>query len=125
MLLVAVLLVAAVIDFDTRLLPDALTLPLLWAGLIANMAGLFVDLQSAVIGAMAGYLSLWLVFWGYKLATGKDENHPDVAKFRDYFDYNEPISRVPSHRALAVFRGRAQEVLDVKLVQPEAPIHAR
>ena len=57
-----------------------------------------------------------------QLTTGKDENHPDVAKFRDYFDYDEPISRVPSHRALAVFRGRAQEVLDVKLIQPEAPV---
>ena len=62
----------AFIDLDTFYLPDDITLPLLWAGLIANMAGLFVDLQSAVIGAMAGYLSLWLVFWGYKLATGKD-----------------------------------------------------
>ncbi len=56
-----------------------------------------------------------------KLATGKDENHPDVAKFRDYFDYDEPIGRVPSHRALAVFRGRAQEILDVKLVLPVEP----
>ncbi|MDH5204016.1 MAG: RNA-binding transcriptional accessory protein [Hylemonella sp.] len=55
-----------------------------------------------------------------KLASGKDENHADVAKFRDYFDYDEPIGRVPSHRALAVFRGRAQEFLDVKLVLPEA-----
>mgnify|MGYP003350519517 FL=1 len=62
----------AFIALDTFYLPDDITLPLLWAGLIANMAGLFVDLQSAVIGAMAGYLSLWLVFWGYKLATGKD-----------------------------------------------------
>lgn len=52
------------------------------------------------------------------LLAGKDANHPDVAKFRDYFDYDEPIGRVPSHRALAVFRGRAAEVLDVKLVQP-------
>jgi len=56
-----------------------------------------------------------------KLAVGKDENHPDVAKFRDYFDYDEPIGRVPSHRALAVFRGRAQEILDVKLVLPVEP----
>ena len=55
------------------------------------------------------------------LAAGKDENHPDVAKFRDYFDYDEPIGRVPSHRALAVFRGRALEILDVKLVLPEPP----
>jgi len=55
-----------------------------------------------------------------KLAAGKDENNPDVAKFRDYFDYDEPMSRVPSHRALAVFRGRALEILDAKLVSPEA-----
>jgi uncharacterized protein len=56
-----------------------------------------------------------------KLAAGKDENHPDVAKFRDYFDYDEPIGRVPSHRALAVFRGRAQDILEVKLVLPVEP----
>jgi len=56
-----------------------------------------------------------------KLADGKDENHPDVAKFRDYFDYDEPIGRVPSHRALAVFRGRALEILDAKLVLPVEP----
>jgi protein Tex len=56
-----------------------------------------------------------------KLATGKDENNPDVAKFRDYFDYDEPIGRVPSHRALAVFRGRAQDILEVKLVLPVEP----
>ncbi len=54
-----------------------------------------------------------------KLMGGKDENHPDVAKFRDYFDYDEPIGRVPSHRALAVFRGRALDILNAKLVQPE------
>ncbi|MEZ5701698.1 MAG: hypothetical protein R3E42_06625 [Burkholderiaceae bacterium] len=53
------------------------------------------------------------------LVSGKDENNPDVAKFRDYFDYDEPISRVPSHRALAVFRGRSLEILDAKLVLPE------
>ena len=50
---------------------------------------------------------------------GKNENDPEVAKFRDYFEYDEPISRVPSHRALAVFRGRALEILDAKLVVPE------
>jgi len=61
-----------------------------------------------------------------KLVAGKDENHPDVAKFRDYFDYDEPISRVPSHRALAVFRGRSLEILDAKLVLPESePMAAR
>ncbi|MFT3815353.1 MAG: Tex family protein [Acidovorax sp.] len=54
-----------------------------------------------------------------KKVDGKDENHADVAKFRDYFDYDEPIGRVPSHRALAVFRGRALEILEAKLVQPE------
>jgi protein Tex len=56
-----------------------------------------------------------------KLAAGKDENHPDVAKFRDYFDYDEPIGKVPSHRALAVFRGRAQDILEVKLALPVDP----
>lgn len=56
-----------------------------------------------------------------KLAAGKDENNPDVAKFRDYFDYDEPMGRVPSHRALAVFRGRAQDVLEVKLALPVEP----
>ncbi len=57
------------------------------------------------------------------LASGKNENDPDTAKFRDYFDYDEPVCRVPSHRALAVFRGRALEILDAKLVlpEPEAP----
>jgi len=55
------------------------------------------------------------------LVTGKDENNPDVAKFRDYFDYDEPIGRVPSHRALAVFRGRSLEILDARLVQPMEP----
>ena len=54
-----------------------------------------------------------------QLAPGKDENHPDVAKFRDYFDYDEPLGRVPSHRALAVFRGRGLEILDVKLLPPD------
>ena len=53
------------------------------------------------------------------LMDGKDENNADVAKFRDYFDYDEPIGRVPSHRALAVFRGRGLEILDAKLVVPE------
>ena len=56
-----------------------------------------------------------------KLATGQDEKHADTAKFQDYFDYDEPIWRVPSHRALAVFRGRSLNMLDVKLVVPEDP----
>ena len=60
------------IDVDHYLLPDTLTLSLLWAGLVANSFGLFTDLNSAVWGAVAGYLALWLVFWGFKLATGKE-----------------------------------------------------
>ncbi|KAF1019418.1 MAG: Protein YhgF [Paracidovorax wautersii] len=56
-----------------------------------------------------------------KRVDGKDENNPDVAKFRDYFDYDEPIGRVPSHRALAVFRGRQLEILEAKLVLPVEP----
>lgn len=55
------------------------------------------------------------------LVAGKNENDPEVAKFRDYFEYDEPIGRVPSHRALAVFRGRQLEVLDAKLVLPVEP----
>ncbi len=56
-----------------------------------------------------------------RLATGKDGEHPDVAKFRDYFDFREVFARVPSHRALAVFRGRALECLDVRMAQPQEP----
>jgi leader peptidase (prepilin peptidase)/N-methyltransferase len=60
------------IDFDTQLLPDDITLPLLWAGLLFNTVGTYVDLKSAVIGAVAGYLALWSVYWGFKLFTGKE-----------------------------------------------------
>ncbi len=56
-----------------------------------------------------------------RLAAGQDENHADTRKFADYFDYDEPIAKVPSHRALAVFRGRSQDVLNVKLVTDEEP----
>jgi leader peptidase (prepilin peptidase) / N-methyltransferase len=62
----------AFIDQETGLLPDDLTLPLLWVGLALNIGGAFVPLRDAVIGAIAGYLSLWLIYWGYKLATGKE-----------------------------------------------------
>jgi leader peptidase (prepilin peptidase)/N-methyltransferase len=62
----------AFIDQDTGFLPDDLTLPLLWVGLLLNVPGTFVALPDAVVGAAAGYLSLWLVYWGYKLATGKE-----------------------------------------------------
>jgi leader peptidase (prepilin peptidase)/N-methyltransferase len=66
------LLALAAIDFDTLYLPDSITLPLLWAGLIFNINGTFVSLDSAVIGAMAGYLSLWSIYWLFKLVTGKE-----------------------------------------------------
>jgi leader peptidase (prepilin peptidase)/N-methyltransferase len=72
MLFIAALVALTGIDFDTQLLPDDITLPLLWAGLAFNAFGTFTDLKSAVIGAMAGYLSLWAVYWGFKLATGKE-----------------------------------------------------
>ncbi len=60
------------IDFDTQLLPDSITLPLLWAGLLINLRGTFTDPASAVIGATAGYLLLWSVYWAFKLLTGKE-----------------------------------------------------
>ena len=60
------------IDFDTQLLPDDLTYPLLWAGLLININGTFVPLHDAVIGAAAGYLVLWAVYWLFKLVTGKE-----------------------------------------------------
>ncbi len=66
------LLALTMIDFDTQLLPDDLTLPLLWGGLIANLGGLFVSLPDAVIGAVAGYLSLWTIYWLFKLIRGKE-----------------------------------------------------
>ncbi len=70
--LTAVLIAAAGIDARTTLLPDQLTLPLLWLGLVANYFGLFTDLESAVLGAIGGYLSLWLVYHAFRLATGKE-----------------------------------------------------
>jgi leader peptidase (prepilin peptidase)/N-methyltransferase len=60
------------IDFDTQLLPDDITLPMLWIGLALNMFNAYTDLKSAVIGAMVGYLILWSVYWAFKLATGKE-----------------------------------------------------
>ena len=67
-----VLIALTFIDFDEMLLPDQLTLPLLWLGLLININGTFVSLESAVIGSAAGYLSLWSVFWAFKLITGKE-----------------------------------------------------
>jgi leader peptidase (prepilin peptidase) / N-methyltransferase len=68
----AVLIAASAIDWDTTLLPDDMTLPLLWAGLIASALGWTIPLPDAVWGAVAGYLALWSVYWLFKLATGKE-----------------------------------------------------
>ena len=72
LLMMWALITLAFIDLDTALLPDSLTLPLLWLGLLFNLSGHFSSLPDAVVGAMAGYLVLWLVYWLFKLATGKD-----------------------------------------------------
>ena len=66
------LVVLTGIDLQEKLLPDQITLPLLWIGLFANLSGTFVPLTDAVVGAIAGYLSLWTVFWIFKLLTGKE-----------------------------------------------------
>jgi leader peptidase (prepilin peptidase)/N-methyltransferase len=66
------IIAATFIDFDTQLLPDSITLPLLWLGLLLNTGGVFTSLSSAVIGAAAGYLVLWSVYWLFKLVTGKE-----------------------------------------------------
>jgi leader peptidase (prepilin peptidase)/N-methyltransferase len=72
LLFIWVLIALTFIDLDTFLLPDSLTLPLLWAGLLFNIVGGFTALTDAVIGAAAGYLSLWTVYWVFKWATGKE-----------------------------------------------------
>ena len=66
------LLTLTMIDIDQQLLPDDITLPLLWLGLLFNLFGTFTSLPNAVIGAMAGYLSLWSIYWLFKLVTGKE-----------------------------------------------------
>ena len=72
----------AFIDLDTFYLPDSITLPLLWAGLLFNAGGIFTDLHSAVLGAAAGYVALWAVNWSYKLAMGREGfGHGDLKMF--------------------------------------------
>ena len=66
------LIVLAVIDLDTQLLPDDITLPLLWLGILINLNNGFTDIHGAVIGAVVGYLSLWSTYWCFKLITGKE-----------------------------------------------------
>jgi len=72
LLFVWALLALTAIDFDTQLLPDDITLPLLWAGLLFNLFGAYTDLHSAVLGAVIGYLTLWGVYWLFKFTTGKE-----------------------------------------------------
>lgn len=72
LLLVWWLIALTFIDIDTQMLPDDLTLPLIWLGLLVNVSGGFVPLSDAVIGAAAGYLSLWSVYWLFRFATGKE-----------------------------------------------------
>jgi leader peptidase (prepilin peptidase)/N-methyltransferase len=72
LLLVWALVALTVIDFDTQLLPDSITLPLMWLGLVLNYFGVLTDFNSAFWGAVAGYLSLWSVYWLFKLVTGKE-----------------------------------------------------
>ena len=72
LLLVWSLVALTMIDFDTQLLPDSITLPLMWLGLVLNYFGVMTDFQSAFWGAVAGYLSLWSVYWLFKLVTGKE-----------------------------------------------------
>jgi protein Tex len=118
-----------------RLFADPSLAPLVEAAAFVNADAGFADAQAVLDGVrdllserwaedatLVGKLREWLWEEGLfqsRLMAGKDENHPDVAKFRDYFDYDEPIRTVPSHRALAVFRGRTQEILDAKLVLDE------
>ena len=72
MLFLAIMIALTFIDADTQLLPDDLTLPLLWAGLLINLFHTFTTLPNAVVGAAVGYLALWSVYWLFKLATGKE-----------------------------------------------------
>ena len=118
-----------------RLFADAKLDPRAEAPAYINVEGGFADVDAVLDGvrdilserwaedaALVGVLREWLWAEGQlqsKLVAGKDGTHPDAAKFRDYFDYAEPIGRVPSHRALAVYRGRALEFLDARLVTDE------
>jgi leader peptidase (prepilin peptidase) / N-methyltransferase len=72
LLLTAYFVAMSFIDIDHQILPDTMTLPLVWLGLICAFNGLFISLESAVIGALVGYLSLWSIYWIFKLVTGKE-----------------------------------------------------
>ncbi len=118
-----------------RLFADPLLVPLAEAAAFINADARFADAAAVLDGVrdilserwaedavLVGTMREWLwgdAFFKSKLMDGKDGTQPDAAKFRDYFDYAEPIRTVPSHRALAVFRGRTLEFLDAKLAVDE------
>ncbi len=118
-----------------RLFADPSLVPLDEAATFVNADAGFADAHAVLDGVrdllserwaedavLVGSLREWLWAEGLlrsRLAAGKDGNHPDAAKFRDYFEYDEPLHKIPSHRALAVFRGRTQEWLDAKLALDE------
>jgi len=121
-----------------KLFADPSLVPLAEAAAFINVDGGFADANAVLDGvrdllaerwaedaALVGKLREWLwteALFKSQLVDGKDGNHADAAKFRDYFDYAEPIRTVPSHRALAVFRGRTLEWLDAKLALDEAVV---
>ncbi len=121
-----------------KLFDDPTLDPLAEAAAFIHADGGFVDALAVLDGVrdilaerwaedavLVGKLRQWLWAEGLfqsRLLDGKDANHPDVAKFRDYFDYAEPMRTVPSHRALAVFRGRTLEFLDARLVIDPTPV---
>ena len=121
-----------------KLFADPSLTPLVEAAAFINVDGGFADANAVLDGvrdllaerwaedaALVGKLREWLwaeALFKSQLVDGKDGNHADAAKFRDYFDYAEPIRTVPSHRALAVFRGRTLEWLDAKLALDEATV---
>ena len=121
-----------------QLFADPTLVPMDEAAKFINAEGGFADAFAVLDGVrdllserwaedavLVGKLREWLwdvALFQSKLMDGKSPDTPDNAKFRDYFDYAEPIKTVPSHRALAVFRGRTQELLDAKLVLDEEPV---
>ncbi len=121
-----------------KLFADPSRVPLSEAAAYVNVEAGFADAPAVLDGVrdllserwaedavLVGKLREWLwaeALFQSRLVDGKDGTLPDAAKFRDYFDYAEPIRTVPSHRALAVFRGRTQEWLDAKLVLDEEPV---
>ncbi len=124
-----------------RLFADPTLVPMTEAAGFVNIDAGFTDGAAVLDGvrdllserwaedaALIGRLREWLWADGLfssKLAPGKDGEHPDAAKFRDYFDFSQPIGSVPSHRALAIFRGRSLEWLDAKLLVDEELVPGR